>query len=234
MKLEEQLREWHEAWATHCIASTEDADPGIADNPGISPQRPTNPPLTVSRSADFSERMLNKLQDSIALDLDTERKQRSLHLVGRSVFTDAERANLVQPVNVLLLRPSESGRATRELFVVVIEVYPSGALVVPFGPLGRPAVVSEMLSDFEDEALRVLCLWNAQRLPWQAALRSWHIADASARLLEEISTLRACLAANRPLPGDLSLKIGPSALVAGDERFRYLAKEEEIWDSYLP
>jgi len=140
----------------------------------------------------------------------------------------------LKPGYVLQLRPKGTDDQLRDLFVLVLEAGESGdILVVPFGPLTRAAFASELLTDFKDEALRVLCLWNAQWLPQPVVTRSWHIANASEQLLENVVALRTSLTTQKPVPAHLQALIGPTGECVGEQRFVYLVREEEIWTPYL-
>jgi hypothetical protein len=101
-------------------------------------------------------------------------------------------------------------------------------LAVPFGPLAKPAVQSELSTGIADESLPVLCVWNAVWLLMDLAARSWVVDHATDILLTDIGTLYSASANKLTPPESISTRIGPPLLHPTDLRQAYVTHEESI------
>ena len=230
MENDDQLNQWYRDWRNHVSDMNVSQGEASFEKGAISSDS-LAPRLTARSLSSIESDMLDMLRNSIAPSIGAGTRRGNLMQASASGVD--ERTNILRAGQILQLRPKAPTYAGREVFVVVLNVRGGKVEVVPFGPLQTPAFASEMITGMQDEALQVLCLWNAQWLPWKVALRSWHIANVPDQIVEEMQTLRTCLAAKKPLPEYFDAKVGTSEWTPADERFDYLAQEESIWEAFL-
>lgn len=220
----DHLREWAAEWAMH---------QALASKPAAQPQTPpaldpsTAASLTVSSKFSPSAMMLRQLEAAIVPDDARRALDAGLNLVRAS---EKSAAVALQRGEIRQLNPDLKPSWLRPVLVLLLTVDQERqrALVVPFGPLARPAFQSELSTGIEDESLAVLSVWNAVWLPADLAARSWVVEQASASLLTDIESLRAALVNKQNPPESLADRVGPPLLHPTDPRQSYVDSEESL------
>ncbi len=140
----------------------------------------------------------------------------------------ARRRTVLAPGRIVLLPPAPgAGPADRPLYVLLLEALPDGAFqAAPFGRFSVPAVPGEWQTGLPAGPVRVLCLWNARRIPRPLLAAGWPAGGVRRRVLD--GALRRLQQADRP-----SIDSGPPLLHPLDPRHRYLMEDRQALEAAL-
>lgn len=229
------LRAWSAEWAALRTFKQLplDDDPSLQADASDAPsgESSMSSDLTVSSGSGIADMLLRQFSAAITPDV-SERSQGSPHVVlagtrPRRVST------LLSAGQILHLKEPSGCTADRPLHALVLNVDRSAEriLIAPFSPIPMPATDAELLTDLNDDSLKVICLWNARWIPADTAARSWIIGQASETLMADALALRTAMARKEAVPAALADRTGPP-LAIGDERQPYLDEEEALWSAF--
>lgn len=147
-------------------------------------------------------------------------------------------SSLVKPFHTLdvqgeirLLNPWLVRDLRRPLYFAVLKEWLDGLwLIAPFGRFSEPGTVGEWNtgrgeSDPRQAPLNVLCLWNAHTVPHEVLCQSWFIDILEQEELEKAWEVFRHVATGKPLPSQLTERVGPPLYHPADPRHDYLAEE---------
>jgi hypothetical protein len=219
---------WAAEWANHRSIAADEPLFEVPD-PAASPPSDEANPYTVGTGVDVAGLLLDQLRESIRPDLATDALRSGRFTV--SATASALPSDLLKPGQIVQFKPEALPCAARPIYALIEKTDPGRreVLAVPFGPLSLPAIQTELTTSLGDAALAVLCLWNAQWLPLEAAARCWEITEAPASLLADIATLRGGLSRKEPVPPEIADRTGPPLTLPDDPRQEYITAEEGIW-----
>lgn len=138
-----------------------------------------------------------------------------------------------EPGRIWLANPSLVPGCPRPLYLVVAAAPEDGWVrLAPLGEFAAPATDGELLLRHPAGELRVVCLWNARRLPEPVLSSGWPAGRLRADDLADIRTCLDCLAALRPFPPGLRDRTGPSLSAHPDDpRGPYIDTETRRLDA---
>lgn len=135
---------------------------------------------------------------------------------------------------IRLLQPRGPAARDRLRYFAVLDLERSGdALIAPFGPLAVPATPGELRTRERALGVRVLCLWNARRVPACRIGGTWFVGWLDAVTLSEARAVRECLARGEEQSWRRAARAGPPLRHPLDPRQVYLARERAGWDELL-
>ncbi|MGZ4971638.1 MAG: hypothetical protein ACXWBP_09995 [Limisphaerales bacterium] len=118
----------------------------------------------------------------------------------------------------------------RFMYFAVIAEWPGDEFVVaPFGPYSEPATRTEWLTGREDEALRVLCLWNGRAWPRESIQRSWVVDEFIERELADARAVFNHAVSGTALEDRLISTVGSPISFPNDPRLRYQSEEISLF-----
>lgn len=202
-------------------ADAGEAAGGMADSAGH---------LNVSTGFSLPDLLLEQMNRGITPTLGQQAADESAHLLA-SAGVRLKAEPIIRPGQVLHLPPECHAEVGRTVFALVTHV-DSGhgtARVIPFGPVETPALPSELSTGIGDQALRVLCLWNAAELPLRMLERSWLVSECDAALLSDVEALQAGLEQKKEVPANLRDRVGPPLIHPDDPRHEFIYMEEQLW-----
>jgi len=129
---------------------------------------------------------------------------------------------------VRLFSPRVCSPDTRPVYFAVLGREEGGFLLAPYGRFSEPAIPGELLTGREAMPLRVLCLWNARKLPVETASESWFIDDLSENEMREATAVLGHAGRGDELPEGIRERVGPPLQHPLDPRIDYLEEESEI------
>ena len=133
----------------------------------------------------------------------------------------------VEPGQVRLLHPRHSPDEPR--YAAALEMHADGYVtLVPFGLFAEPALPGEVRLD-RPVPLRVLCAWNAVRVPLRVVAAGWMIDRLGAAERAVLRQVRTAPADGTPLPAEIAARTGPPLAHPLDPRHDYLAMETDTW-----
>lgn len=104
--------------------------------------------------------------------------------------------------------------------------------VLPFSPLGEPALPAELkISDAAPA--RIVQGWNARELSCSRVVQSWFVDSLSEEMLFKLNRWWLMLAAGEEITGDVVADVGPSMRHPLDPRHDYLDSESDRADFNL-
>jgi len=137
------------------------------------------------------------------------------------------------PGQIRLFAPITPGTAQHPRYAAVLAAEAGGRfLVVPFGRLALPATSWEWSTGRAAPPLRVLCLWNAVRLPASLLEKSWVVDRLSAEEQADGLVVYAAWRLKQPPAGMDPSRTGPPLIHPLDPRYDYL-DEEWLWMNEL-
>lgn len=132
---------------------------------------------------------------------------------------------------VRLLSPEVSGAGDLPVYVAILDVDEHDRpLAVPFSRFAEPGLPGELETGITARPLRVLCLWNARRLPHATLSKSWLAAGLAAPETETLASACQCVNSGEPLPAELLTRTGPPLVHPDDPRHIYRARESMRMD----
>lgn len=176
---------------------------------------------------DLDQKLINAVQE----EWQPELKVVSGHAcnVGDVVASD------LQVGSVMLLAPPQAGSVAEEmpLYVLLVELDDSAALLVPFARFHVPAIPEEWSTSFSYAPLQVLCFWNERSVPLERFPDCWQAQTLTPKQLKTCLQARIHILMGRMGKSDRLRGIGPRLLHPGDPRHSYLAEERLRLDQHL-
>jgi len=133
--------------------------------------------------------------------------------------------------DIVLLHPADTPSAERPVYVALLAGPDAGEwFVAPFGPFAAPAGDGEWLTGRTVAPLRVLCLWNARRMPAPVVVRGWRAGRLTPR--EHATALRVWRAwrEGSDLDARTRARTGAPIVHPRDPRREYEAEEAQWMD----
>lgn len=150
-------------------------------------------------------------------------------------------------IAVRLVRPFDSDIAIGEIrlfssqmlpaadypvyFVVLSEEENDRLRIVPFSRFANPATPGEWLTGRNENALRVLSVWNFKIVHRQSIGKSWIVDELSAEELQTVWAVFKHVTTREPLPAGIVKQVGPPLNHLRDPRLRYQDEEALLLSS---
>lgn len=147
------------------------------------------------------------------------------------------RSRLVAPFDtelklgqIRLLDPLLFAEFRRFNYVALIGEWGGDAfMAAPFGPFLGPATKTEWLTGREENALRVLQLWNVRTWPREVLERSWLVDELTAQEREDAWTVFLHAATGATLSDRLLAQVGCPVVHPRDPRLAYQKQEARLF-----
>ena len=140
-----------------------------------------------------------------------------------------------QPGEIRLLSSALLPGANRPVYVLVLADWESDLkLIAPFGPMTEPATPGELLTQRDETAIAVLCLWNTHSVPASHLAKSWIVDRISESELADAWMVFRHTATGAPVGAALETRIGMPILDENDPRIAYQADEAALLSPLIP
>jgi len=132
---------------------------------------------------------------------------------------------------IRLLASAAVPTAERPVYIATLAMPDRGMiLVAPFSTFANPATPGELLTGRATPLLRVICPWNAARVPVFLAQQSWFVDRLSDSEQADLAAALRYLATSCPMGSDLADRIGPPIAHVADPRRAYEQEEQHLLD----
>jgi hypothetical protein len=132
----------------------------------------------------------------------------------------------VGDIRLLPPMPVSLSKTERPVYVLVLQEVDGFSFdVAPFSRFSVPATPQEWLTGLAQAPLRVLCLWNVQRMTAEALGVTWRVKMMPVPKVKTAAKIaRSALLGQSPL----STRVGPSLVNPIDPRHIYIAEERQL------
>ncbi len=127
--------------------------------------------------------------------------------------------------DIVLLPPDGETTSARPVYVALLAARADGSwLCAPFSRFSIPASDGEYATERNFDPLKVVCAWNANRLPQAALGRGWIVEHLGAQDLKILADFAAGRRAELP-----PSRRGPPIVHPLDPRREYIEEERCLW-----
>jgi hypothetical protein len=155
---------------------------------------------------------------------------------GRTLFGQSDPDKTVgatktalRPGDIVLLPPEGEVSSTRPVYVALLAAKADGGwLCAPFSRFSTPATDGEYATGRNYDPLKVVCAWNAGRLPQTVLENGWLVERLGAQDLKILADF--VLNRRAELPPS---RRGPPVLHPLDPRREYVEEERCLWIDFL-
>jgi hypothetical protein len=132
----------------------------------------------------------------------------------------------VRTGQIRLLSPEAGPLDEAPVYIAVLdEAEPGMYLTPPYGRFSEPCTPGELSTNRQTPCLRVLCLWNTQKVRKDILSQSWVVDELTPDEINDALDVLNSLTRDSELPHGLETRIGPPVWHPDDPRARYMAEE---------
>ena len=136
---------------------------------------------------------------------------------------------VLRPGDIVLLPPDGEVTSARPVYVALLAARVYGSwLCAPFSRFSTPASEGEFATGRDFDPLKVVCAWNAHRLPQAVLERGWLVGQLGAQDLKVLADFASGHRAELP-----PARRGPPIVHPLDPRREYIEEERCLWLDFL-
>lgn len=144
---------------------------------------------------------------------------------GASDKTIGATEAVLRPGDIVLLPPDGEVTSARPVYVALLAARVYGSwLCAPFSRFSTPASEGEFATGRDFDPLKVVCAWNAHRLPQAVLERGWLVGHLGAQDLKILTDFASGRRAELP-----PARRGPPIVHPLDPRREYIEEERCLW-----